>query len=146
METPGSKYLRELIRVLIRNLGILEKGEATCCGTTISQCHAIVEVGRTEQISLNELSDLLGLDKSTMSRTINSLVDGELAIREIHPEDRRYVTIELTEKGHLVFENIESSMEVYYKSILESIPEDKREQVLESLKLLTEAVKNNKCC
>ncbi|HEY8893081.1 MAG TPA: MarR family transcriptional regulator [Clostridium sp.] len=146
MEKQGDNYLRELIRVLVRNLGILEKSEATCCGTTISQCHAIVEIGRAKQISLNELSDLLGLDKSTMSRTINNLVEDMLVIRETHAENRRYVNIELTDKGQEVYQSIEISMEIYYKKIFQSIPKDKRQQVLESLKLLTNAVKNNKCC
>lgn len=145
MESEGSKYLRELLRILIRNLGILEKSESSCYGTSISQCHAIVEIGRARQISLNELADLLVLDKSTMSRTINSLVEGELVSRETHSEDRRYIAIELTEMGKKAFESIENSMESYYKNILAAIPEDKREQVLESLKLLTEAV-NFKCC
>jgi len=146
MEDKGSNYLRELLRVLVRNLGILEKSEATCCGTTISQCHAIVEIGRSEDISLNELADLLALDKSTMSRTINNLVEADIVVRDLHPEDRRYVTIRLTDSGKRVFETIESSMEKYYRSIFHSIPEEKREQVIESLGLLVDAVKENKCC
>lgn len=146
MDTKGKVYLRELIRLLVRNLGILEKSEASCCGTTISQCHAIVEVGRTEEASLNELAELLGLDKSTMSRTINNLVDSGLAQRELHPEDRRYISIKLTDEGQGIYKNIETSQDEYYKNIFEAIPEEKRDQVLESLKLLTEAVKKNKCC
>lgn len=146
MEKQGGDFLRELLRVLVRNLGVLEKSEASCCGTTIAQCHAIVEIGRANQVSLNELADLLGLDKSTMSRTINNLVEDNLAAREIHPEDRRYVTIGLTEKGKEVFKTIENSMELYYQGIFKSIPEDKRDQVLESLQLLADAVKQNKCC
>lgn len=146
MENQGGNFLRELLRILIRNLGMLEKSEASCCGTTIAQCHAIAEIGRGSQVSLNELAELLGLDKSTMSRTINNLVEDDLVIREIHPEDRRYITIELTDKGKEVFKSIERSMELYYKSIFKSIPEDKREQVLESLQFLAEAVKQNKCC
>lgn len=146
MSINESHFLRELIRILVRNLGILEKGEATCCGVTVSQCHAIVEIGRAEQISLNDLAELLALDKSTMSRTINNLVDSGLAIRELHAEDRRFVSIKLTNEGIKVFENIESSMEYYYNSIFSSIPEDKREQVLESLQLIIDAAKNNKCC
>ena len=146
MGNQGANFLRELLRMLIRNLGVLEKSEASCCGTTIAQCHAIVEIGRGNQVSLNELADLLGLDKSTMSRTINNLVEEDLVIRETHLEDRRYITIELTDKGKEVYKTIEKSMELYYQSIFKSIPEDKREQILESLKLLTEAVKQNKCC
>jgi DNA-binding MarR family transcriptional regulator len=146
VDKKESHYLRELIRVLVRNLGILEESEATCCGTTVSQCHAIVEIGRAKDISLNELSDLLVLDKSTMSRTINKLVDSGLAIRELHPEDRRYISIKLTDEGIMIFNNIESSMERYYQSIFSSVPEDKREQVLESLQLIGNAAKQNKCC
>jgi len=146
MEDKGSNYLRELIRVLVRNLGILEKGDSNCCGVTISQCHAIVEVGRAESISLNQLAEVLTLDKSTMSRTINKLVEEGLVIRESHPEDRRYITIKLTDEGINVFKNIEGGMNEYYESVFTSIPELNREQVLDSLKLLIEAVNQNKCC
>lgn len=146
MENKGSNYLRELIRILVRNLGILEKSDTSCCGVTISQCHAIVEVGRAEEISLNELAELLTLDKSTMSRTINKLVEDGLVVRELHPEDRRYITIKLTDEGVNVFKNIEGSMKEYYKSVFMSIPEVDREKVLDSLKLLIEAVNQNKCC
>lgn len=146
MINQGSDNLRELIRVLVRNLGILEKSDASCCEITIAQCHAIVEIGRAKKIVLIDLADLLGLDKSTMSRTINNLVEAELVIRDLNPENRRYVTIQLTESGMEAFKNIEETMKQYYKSIFSSIPENKRSQVLESLQLLTNAVKNNKCC
>ena len=141
----GDKYLRELIRILVRNLDLLEKNESSCCGSSIAQCHAIVEVGRVKELSLNELSKILLLDKSTMSRTINNLVEDNLVIRDVHADDRRYVSIKLTDTGEQVYKSIENSMEEYYKNIFGSIPEDKREQVLESLQLLTEAVKDNKC-
>lgn len=146
MDNKESHYLRELIRVLVRNLGILEESEATCCGTTVSQCHAVVEIGRAKDISLNQLAELLTLDKSTMSRTINKLVDSGLVIRELHPDDRRYVSIKLSEEGIKVFDNIENNMEKYYQSIFASIPEEKREQVLDSLQLIINAAKQNKCC
>mgnify|MGYP004704804073 CR=1 FL=1 len=141
-----SDVLREFLRVLVRNLGVLEKSDASCCGITLTQCHAIVEIGRAEKISLIDLADLLGVDKSTMSRTVNNLVEADLAVRELDAENRRYVIIQLTENGENVFRSIEESMESYYKSIFGPIPEDKRGQVLESLQLLTDAVRSNKCC
>ena len=142
----GSEVLRELLRILVRNLGILEKSDASCCGVTISQCHALVEIGRSQKISLIELADLLGLDKSTMSRTISNLVDADLVAREIDPENRRYISLQLTEKGIEVFKNIEESMNDYYSSIFSSIPDNKREQVLESLQILVQSVKDKKSC
>lgn len=146
MMKQGSETLRELIRILVRDLGILEKSDASCCGVTITQCHAVVEIGRKGKISLVDLAGLLGLDKSTMSRTINNLVESDLVLRDLDTENRRYVIIQLTENGKNVFQNIEASMNEYYKSIFNSIPENKRSQVMESLQLLTTAVESNKRC
>lgn len=144
MINQGSEYLRELLRILVRNLGILEKSEASCCGVTIAQCHAIVEIGRIKKISLIELADLLGLDKSTMSRTINNLVEAGLVKRDIDAENRRYISIQLTDQGTEVFVSIENSMYRYYSDIFKSIPEDKRNQVLDSLEVLVNSIKENK--
>jgi DNA-binding MarR family transcriptional regulator len=81
-----------------------------------------------------------------MSRTIDNLVEAELAVRDLDQENRRYVTIQLTDDGQSVFRNIEDSMALYFTSILEEIPEEKRDQVFESLRLLTEAAQKVKCC
>lgn len=141
-----SKELREIIRIMERKLGILEKSEVACCGVTFAQCHAIVEIGRAGSISLNELAEILDLDNSTMSRTVNNLVNSDLTEREIDPKDRRYVTIGLTESGKKVFETIEKSMGIYFTSIYEALPEEKREQVLDSLKILLDAIDKSNCC
>ena len=146
MAVNDGSTLRELVRVLVRHLGILEKSDAGCCGITLSQCHAIVEIGRRGSINLNDLADLLNVDKSTMSRTINNLVESGLAARDLDNGDRRYVVIQLTEDGQRFFENTETSMERYYQTILSRIPEDKRDQVMESLSLLTAAIGHDTCC
>ncbi len=141
-----SGVLREWIRILVRNLGVLEKNDASCCCVTLTQCHAIVEIGRKEKISLIDLAKILGLDKSTMSRTVNNLVDSGLAVRDLDSGNRRYVVIRLTDKGKKVFLSTENTMERYYADILGAIPESKREQVLESLQILTDAIRKTKCC
>ncbi|MCX7745864.1 MAG: MarR family transcriptional regulator [Clostridia bacterium] len=141
-----SSQLRELISLLERKFVFLEKSVLSCCGITFAQCHAIIEIGRATSISLNDLADLLNLDKSTMSRTVNNLVTDHLAEREIDPDDRRYVTIKLTENGKKIFEGIEVSMDLYFKKVYESILEDKRQQVIESLQILLDAIGNNNCC
>lgn len=138
--------LREMIRFLMRRLGVWEKSEASCCGITLGQCHALVEIGRAGEISLNELAELLNVDNSTMSRTVNNLVNNELIERLINPEDRRYVKIVLTEKGRQKFKEIEENMENYFRHILETIPEDKHQQVVESLRLLMLAIEKANCC
>lgn len=137
------KQLREMIRILERKLGILQESEFSCCGITMAQCHALVEIGRAKSISLNELAKLINLENSTMSRTVNNLVTSELAKRDIDPQDRRYVTISLTDSGNKLFEDIEDGMNVYFRKVYNSIPADKKQQVLESLQILLEAINKN---
>jgi len=146
MNNVNSNDLRELIRILVRNLGLLEKDQAGCCGVTLAQCHAIVEIGRSKEINLNNLAELLNLDKSTMSRTIENLVNQNLVLREIHTENRRYIKIKLTEKGVEIFRGIEANMDDYYNNIISLIPADKKNQVLDSLQILVDTLKVTKCC
>lgn len=138
--TDNSKELREMIRILERKLGVLQENEFSCCSITIGQCHALVEIGRAQSISLNELAELLNLENSTMSRTVNNLVTSELAKRDIDPKDRRYVTISLTENGVKLFNDIEENMNSYFGKIYNSIPNNKKEQVLESLQILLNTI------
>ena len=140
----NSHQLREVIRVLERKLGILQEDQVSCCRITMPQCHALVEIGRAESISLNELAELLNLENSTMSRTVNNLVISGFVKRDIDPKDRRYVTISLTDNGYKLFEDIEGKMNLYYKKIYEVIPENKKQQVIESLQILVEAIDKNK--
>ena len=138
--------LREFTRLLVRNLGFLDKSEASCCGTNIGQCHSIIEIGAAQEISLNELADILKLDNSTLSRTVNNLVDQQLVLREIDPQDRRYIKMKLTGRGWEVYEQIEKNMNTYFGDLLNDIPQEKHEQVIESLMLLVKAMNKNKCC
>lgn len=145
-EANNSKQLREMIRILERKLGALEDFQITCCGVTMAQCHALVEIGRAKNISLNSLAELLNLESSSMSRTVNNLVNSGLVKRDIDPQDRRYVTITLTESGNKLFEGIEDSMSLYYAKVYNCLPDDKKEQVLESLQILLAAIGRNACC
>lgn len=140
-----AKRLREMMRLLVRKLGFLERGEASCCKITISQCHTIVEVGRTGRLSLIDLADSLQLDKSTVSRSVDNLVNQNLIIRETDPEDRRFVMLRLTEQGEHIYREIEQRMEDYFIEIINTIPADKREQVIESIRYLMDAIHEH-CC
>lgn len=146
IDAHDSKQFREQIRMLERKLGYLEDSELSCCTVTLAQCHALVEIGRSKNISLNELAELLNLENSTMSRTVNNLVVSKLVKRDIDQQDRRYVTISLTEKGQQLFEKVETKMNIYYKNIFAQIPKDKREQTLEILKLIIDAISKSNSC
>ncbi len=145
MLDTGDNRLRELVRLLERKLGYLQDVQFSCCGITLAQCHALIEIGRAGSLALNALAELLALDTSTMSRTVNNLVKNHLAKRTTDKKDRRCVCIELSVKGKSLFEKIESDRNMYYARIYDSIPEEKRVQVLESIRLLIDSI-DEECC
>ena len=131
--------LRESLRGLERKLGLIDDSATDCCGITLAQCHALVEVGRIGDLSLTQLADLLGSDKGNVSKTVDALVRMELVQRTEDARNRRSVVLRLTNAGQLLFTSIEDGMDVFYQKLLNAIPESKLEQVLESLRLLNKA-------
>ena len=139
-ETELYQSLRELVGQLERRTGALWDSQMACCDITLAQCHALVEIGRAGTISLVGLSEALGLNSSTLSRTIDHLVSAEMVNREVDPANRRYVVISLTENGQQVFYDIDTCMNTYYKQILQKIPEENHAVVLESIQVLLDAL------
>ena len=138
-EIEPYKKLRELVSQLERKTGALNDSQMACCNITIAQCHALVEIGRAKHISLVELSEEIGLENSTISRTVNHLVNAEMVNREVDPVNRRYITISLTADGQQIFDGIETCLNLNYKQILRRIPEEKQTEVLESIQILVDA-------
>lgn len=146
---PLAQYVnvREVFQVLVRRFGVLQKDGAQCCGITVVQSHILYELQKRPNISLNELADMLSIDTSTLSRQVHHLVETEMINRLPDPKDRRYVVLSLTQKGEEQHKEIASYMETYIANVFDQIPDDKHEQVLESLQLINEAMgKSSDCC
>ncbi len=149
MELEDIRYFREIMRRLQRNLSWQSKSDAVCCGITVAQCHAMMEIGKVNKISIVDLASILRLDKSTLSRTIDGMVDAGLVERLPNPEDRRYIKLTLTEQGKNLFDSINCTFDQYYQNIFAAISSEKHQLVMESLSLLVEAMavsKSSECC
>lgn len=133
------KQFREYTRQLECHFDNINNTDCCCCSVNRTQCFLIVEIGRKPGISVKELAELLRIDKSGVSRFVEDLVQKEYVERKASPEDRRYVTLQLLPKGQQRFEKIEQDMYRKFRQVLEQIPENKREQVVESLRLYSEA-------
>jgi len=133
------RRFREYTRQLECHLGNMNQADCCCCGVSTAQCFILVEIGRKPGISVKELAEILRIDKSGVSRSVEELVQKGFVERKPSNEDRRFVTLKLLPKGQERFEKIENDMYVKFKEVLEQIPEEKREQVMEALKLYNEA-------
>ena len=142
MTVNKSKEFREKIRVLERSLNMLNQSSDTDCSSLgLSQCHALIEIGRKESIALKELALTLQLDASTTSRTVDALVKKGLVNRTPSEIDRRSIHISLTEAGQALFLKIESDMDQKFDAILTKIDSSQHDMILNSLELILTALK-----
>lgn len=93
------RSFREALRRFERLIDVQLRDSGGCGGVSLAQCHALLEIETLGQPALNDLAQSLGLDKSTLSRTVEGLVRMDLVTRAANAADRRSVQLSLTEKG-----------------------------------------------
>jgi DNA-binding MarR family transcriptional regulator len=136
---------RRSMRQIERAVMLQNKNEATCCGVTLSQCHAVIEIGSADGMSVKNLSSRLGLDASTLSRTVDSLVENGLAERATSPEDRRSIVIRLTAEGRASVNRINATWNRICVGMFKDIPEKKHGNILEAMNLIADALTRSTC-
>ena len=140
MSLKQTRSFRALLRQLVRLLSYEETESGYSCGLTFTQCHSLLEIGEQETTTVAELADTLKLDKSTLSRAVESLVSQRLIQRREHPEDRRFKMLQLTAKGERVRREIDARSNARFAGALKTIPNESRERVLEHLEVVVRSL------
>lgn len=132
--------IRSASRDLVREFGFMNR---TVAGTdlSVSAVHAIIEIGKAGRLSSTDLSRILILEKSTVSRLVKSLVDrGE--VHEVRSkDDARMKYLHLTGKGSETLKAIDKFAETQVAAALDHMDESSRHSVLEGLQKYAVALK-----
>ena len=136
--------LQERMIALIRAFG-LHKPDETPCGKPVSvaEAHALMELSRAKTLVQKELASRLRLEKSTVSRLVGMLEGRGWVERSRSLEDGRAVELTLTGAGRKMAEGIAEARRAKFAQVLEAIPQGERESVLESMKILEEAMRES---
>jgi len=136
MKKEFIKNFRETIRILDREM--FYQNNASCCnGISLAQCHTLLEIEKNKEISISELASNLSLDKSTISRTVDGLVNISLVDRIIPKENRRKALLNLTKSGEQVCKTINFSNNTYIENVLKDFRNDEQAEILRLLNKLT---------
>ena len=102
---------------------------------TTTELHVIEAIG-DDSLTMNELSDKLGITMGTASVAINKLAEKNFIDRERSDDDRRKVFVKLAKKGLLAFRyhgNVHTNI---LEKITMQIPPEKMETFLEVFQLM----------
>lgn len=137
-----------LTKDLMRKFQMRDRNEIVCCGVSVSQCYTLDMLGEHGETSMVQLARKMFLDKSTMTRVVDGLVERELVVRRFVDSDRRLIYVALTLKGRKVLEGIRAQQLHSLRQILERIPTGERQKLLDGLEIFAEAVQDwlMTCC
>lgn len=137
MENEQIREFRKILRRFERITSNQLKDTGCCGGLSQAQCHILLEIQERGTTTIVDLAREVKLDKSTLSRTVDSLVNGGYVERTPLPSDRRYFQISASEKGKEKASSINLDADDFYYKVFDNIPEWKHKDIIESLTLLT---------
>jgi len=140
--TQHIQKVRESSRQIVRELGLL--GNESPFELPLSYRHVLIELDLRGQLTQLELTALLILDKSTVSRMIKKLVNYKLVATAIAESDKRYRLLTLTATGKKVVGGIHQSAIANVGRALKRLSLQEREQVERGLALYATALENSR--
>lgn len=137
-----------MMQKLVRVFNLFERDEIKTYGFTTSQCYTILELFKSTGLTMNELSEKMNLNSSTMTRILDNLVRDKYISRDKDEFDRRIVIVSLTEAGKEIAKKLDMTVKAYYKRVIENIPKGQVEETLKSVNILQKAFEkaNPNCC
>lgn len=117
-------------------------------GVTAAQGYTLLAFPDQSTISMNELSQAMGLANSTMTRMVDHLVAKGLVYRRPDAEDRRVVRVALTSQGRDVQRALEEARRDLLQQVLGDIQEGEWPTILYALEKLNAAIGKamGSCC
>jgi len=137
-ENAGA-LLREVARLYTR----AQRLAAVCCNTTNSQCHILTELGRSGPQPMAELGQRLCLEKSWVSRALDSLVRDGLVAKNDHPNDARSWIVSLTAAGKRRVAQLNATLDTHATQLLKKLSAGERAEATRSLQLILHALRTD---
>jgi DNA-binding MarR family transcriptional regulator len=139
---PAARLQQEVIG-FVRAFGLLAS-DRTPCGQPLapSDAHALTEIVSEDGLTQRELVDRLRLDRSSVSRLVDRLVARGWVERANGP-DRRTVRLLPTSAGRRVAADVAGARAKRFAALLEAVPADRRDDVVDAIRLLTVAAREH---
>ena len=103
---------------------------------SVPQFRTLAYLNRHEGTSLSDVAEHIGLTLPSMSALVDSIVMKGLVIRQTHPEDRRRMTLTLTERGRATLRVAHEAAASYLEERIGQLSATERATVIEAMQVL----------
>lgn len=103
---------------------------------------ALLSIDREEGTPSTKISSRMGMEATSLTRTLKTLEEKGLIIRKPNPNDGRGVLIYLTEEGKLKRELSKQTVLKFNETVKQHIPEDKLIHFVEVADVINELIQD----
>jgi DNA-binding MarR family transcriptional regulator len=135
-----AKRLFHALTRLVRTYQFRDRERVGYHGVTVTQVYALEIVARREPLTVGELAEELGLDKSTASRVVDAMSRAGLVQRAVHPSDGRALALSLTDSGLRTYRGIEADIVSEVARVLRAVSPGSGTDVARFIETLADAV------
>ena len=96
-------------------------GSLEALGLSLPKWRTMSVISRLSGCTMNELAEFTTIDRTTLTRTADQLIEAGLVARGGHPSDRRIVRLEMTAQGLAAFELALAEMRRFNQAALEAV-------------------------
>ena len=109
-------------------------GALEALGLNMPKWRALSVINRLSGCTMNELAEFTTIDRTTLTRTADQLIDAGLVARCGLPGDRRIVRLEMTEKGEVTFAKAMTAMRRFNREALEGVSSEDQDHLRDTLR------------
>lgn len=103
---------------------------------SVPQFRTLLFVNRHKGASLSDVAEHIGLTLPSMSTLIDGLVTRNFVVRRTHQDDRRRMTLTLTERGETTLRSAREGTHAYLTGRLSRFSETQRGTVVRAMRIL----------
>jgi len=138
LEAPREECAREILDAVPLAMRTIRTQLRMHSGSALSvpQFRTLLFINRHSGTSISEVADHIGLSLPSMSTLVEGLVARSFVLRRVHEDDRRRMTLMLTERGDAALRSARSGAQAYLAEQLKPLSEGQRVTILRAMRIL----------
>ena len=127
--------ITEYLHSFILHMNVVIRRVSANNNLSLSQYFALSNIP-TSGISMTELSKIIGIDKSTLTRNINILLQSGLVEKRKSEYDKRGYTVFLSSNGDNLINKLHDEIEIIIYQFIETVSSDSKQDFINMLETI----------
>ena len=137
-----TKEIRSFNRFYTSHIGMLNQHFLES-PYSLTEVRLLYEIGEHQSITAQNLSELLNIDKGYLSRILKLFLKDGIILKAKSKEDGRAYYIELTKKGELLLNDLQTKSDTQIHNFVQQLNSDEKDMLVNSMRTIKNLLVTN---